>query len=58
MIYQKLYVFYYNLNQYFDNEKLREFLRNEKKIINYNLLKSFKNTKIIKMCNKLFEKVL
>ena len=57
-MYRKFHAFYLNSNQHFDNEILREYFKNENIVVDYNSFDFSKFTDMMKLFNKLFEKIL
>ena len=57
-MYRRSYVFYVNSDQHFNNSILRDFFHGENTVIEYSSSNSFKFTDMIKLSNKLFEKML
>ena len=55
--YQKSYTFYIDLNYYFDKE-LRDFLNNERIMIDYNSLTFHKSINIIEIINRILERII
>ena len=56
--YRKFVEIYYDHDQHFDNEELREFLKLKSIKITYNLSKASKSTDMIKVRNKLLQNVM
>ena len=57
-MYQKLYTIYCDKDYHFFNNEFKKFLRLKEVNIIYNSFKTFKNTKIIEIFNKILEIVL
>ena len=58
IIYRKLYAIYCDKSHYFFNNEFKKILRLKEINIIYNPFKIFKNTKMIKVFNKILEIIL
>jgi UDP-N-acetylglucosamine 2-epimerase len=57
-MYRTSYAIYCDRDQHFDNEMLRDFLKDYDIVIDYSSFETFKSTDMMKMFNRFLEKML